>query len=91
MNSQMERVMQVAKEQGTQVVLVSSGSGLNGIGLKNTMIIDDDWAEFANSDDNEPYKTTSYCMKSRGFGERKQNNDWRSKHKRFSGYHETGV
>lgn len=89
LNSRMELLLQVAKDNGVAVVC-DFGTEIRGVSPQ-IKIIDDDWADFANSDDNEPYKATTHNLKSRVFGERKQNNDWRSKHKRFSGFHETGM
>ena len=91
MNSRMVALMALAQEQGIKIVHVGTDAGREIVGRgPSMMILDDDWAEFANSDDNEPYKITSHKTKIKVRNpEKSQNNDWRKvkKGKGFSGYH----
>lgn len=91
MNSRMIALLALAQEKGIKIVHVGTDSGREVIGrCPSMMILDDDWAEFANSDDNEHYKITSHNTEIKVMNPKKsQNNDWRNakKGKGFNGYH----
>lgn len=86
MNSYMVALVMLAQEQGIKIAHI--GTDMAGA-RPDVMIVDDfSWAEWANSDDNEPYRDTLQNGKVRTFDHNKQsqNNDWR-KSRKFNGYH----
>lgn len=87
MNSRMVALMALAQEQGIKIVHVGVDTGREIVDRgSRMMILDDDWAEFANSDDNEPYKVTKLKRNHKLQDRKSQNNDWR-KGCGFNGYH----
>lgn len=87
MNSRMVALLASAQEQGIKIVHVGVDTGREVFGRTcSTMILDDDWANFANSDDNEPYKATELKPYYKFQDKKSQNNDWR-KGRGFNGYH----